>query len=84
MNPGSCCGVVRPIVVVCCQAKQVNCPIAGRPVNSEKTVKMAGVEVGFCCGNCQKKAGSAEGDEQLAIAFSDAAFKKGFEIKKKK
>ena len=66
------------------QAKQVKCPIAGRPINDEKTVKMAGVKVGFCCGNCQKKAASAEGDEQLKIAFSDAAFKKGFEINKKK
>ncbi len=62
------------------QAKQVKCPIAGRPVNPAKTVKMAGAVVGFCCGNCQGKAEKAAGDAQLKLAFSDAAFKKGFEI----
>ena len=62
------------------QAKQVKCPIAGRPINPSKTVKMAGAEVGFCCPNCQGKAKDAKGEDQLKLAFSDAAFKKGFEI----
>ena len=63
------------------QYKQVKCPMAGRPVNPEKTVKMGGVTVGFCCPGCQGKASKAEGDAQLKLAFSDAAFKKGFALK---
>lgn len=66
------------------QAKQVNCPLAGKPVNPAKTCKVGGIEVGFCCGNCQGKVAKAKGDAQLALVFSDAAFKKGFEVKEKK
>lgn len=66
------------------QAKQVKCPIAGRDMDSSKTVKISGVSVAFCCAGCQGKASKAKGDEQLALAFSDKAFDKGFEVKKKK
>lgn len=65
------------------QYKQVKCPIAGRPSNSSKTVEIAGVKVAFCCGNCQGKASKATGDAQLELAFSDKAFKKGYELAKK-
>ncbi|MEQ9407630.1 MAG: hypothetical protein RIK87_07870 [Fuerstiella sp.] len=65
------------------QAKQVKCPLAGKPVNPAQHVKVAGIQVGFCCGNCKGKVAKAEGDDQLALVFSDAAFKKGFEVVKK-
>lgn len=65
------------------QYKQTKCPISGGPMDSSKTVKIGGTEVAFCCGKCQGKAKSASGDDQLSIAFSDKAFKKGFELAKK-
>ena len=66
------------------QAKQTKCPISGGKLDKTKTAKISGTTVAFCCGNCQAKAEKATGDEQLAIAFSDKAFDKGFEVKKKK
>lgn len=65
------------------QAKQVKCPIAGRPVNEAHSVSIAKVEVGFCCPNCKGKVEKAEGDAQIDLVFNDAAFKKGFEVAKK-
>ena len=65
------------------QAKQKKCPISGQPINKEKTAKVAGVKVGFCCGNCLAKAEGAEGDKQLALVFADKAFEKGFSVTKK-
>ncbi len=59
------------------QAKQAKCPLSGGKLNPEKTVKVNGVEVQFCCGNCQAKAAEAKGDAQLELVFSDAAFEKG-------
>ena len=66
------------------QAKQVKCPLAGRPSDSSKTVDIAGVKVAFCCGGCQGKAKAAKGDAQLELAFSDKAFAKGFKVNAKK
>ncbi len=66
------------------QAKQVKCPIAGRPVNPAQKVTVAGVEVGLCCGGCKAKATKAKGDAQLELVLGDKAFKKGFEVAKKK
>lgn len=65
------------------QAKQTKCPISGRDLDATKTVKISGVSVAFCCGNCQGKADKAKGDDQLAIAFADKAFDKGFKVNKK-
>lgn len=65
------------------QAKQVKCPISGGDVDSTKTAKISGVSVAFCCGKCQGKAKAAKGDDQLAIAFADKAFDKGFKVSKK-
>ena len=61
------------------QYKQVKCPLGGRAVNPKQTVKVGGVEVGLCCGNCKKKAEGASGDDQIALLFADKAFEKGFE-----
>ena len=61
------------------QFKQTKCPISGGKINAEKTAEIAGVKVAFCCGNCLGKVTKAEKLEDKAkIAFSEAAFKKGF------
>ncbi len=65
------------------QFTQTKCPISGRALDATKTAKISGVSVAFCCGNCQGKAKKAKGDDQLAIAFADKAFEKGFAAKKK-
>lgn len=65
------------------QYKQKGCPMSGGPVDSEQTVKVAGVEVGFCCEKCSGAASGKEGDEQLNLVFGDKAFEKGFELVKK-
>ncbi len=62
------------------QAKQVACPIAGRPVNAATAIEVAGVKVAFCCNGCKGKATKAKGDAQLTLVFSDKAFKKGFKV----
>ncbi|RLS34346.1 MAG: YHS domain-containing protein [Planctomycetota bacterium] len=65
------------------QAKQAKCPISGGKLNPEKTVKVGGVDVQFCCENCQGKVAKAEGDAQVELVFSDAAFEKaGFAVPK--
>jgi YHS domain-containing protein len=64
------------------QAKQVACPVSGKPTKAAHATTIASVSVAFCCPNCKKKADSASGDAQLAIAFSDKAFAKGFKVKK--
>jgi len=63
------------------QATQVKCPLSGGKINPEKTATVAGVEVKFCCEKCQGKVAAATGDEQAKLVFSDAAFKKGYEVK---
>lgn len=65
------------------QAQQEKCPITGRKINAKQSVSVAGVEVGLCCGGCKKKASTAEGDAQLNLIFSDAAFEKGFSVGEK-
>ncbi len=63
------------------QAKQTKCPLTGRPLNAEQKVTVAGVEVQFCCMNCKGKVAKADEAEQAKLVFSDAAFKKGYEVK---
>ena len=65
------------------QAKQEKCPISGGKLNKEKTVKVGGVEVQFCCEKCQGAVAKAEGEAQVEMVFSDAAFEKaGFAVPK--
>ena len=59
------------------QAKQGKCPLTGRPINAEQTVKVAGATVAFCCPNCKGKVAGLEGNEQLLAALGNTAFKKG-------
>ena len=60
------------------QVKQVNCPISGHAVNDEVTSEVGGVTIGYCCKGCKGKVNKAEGDDQLALVFSNEAFENGF------
>jgi uncharacterized C2H2 Zn-finger protein len=60
------------------QYVQAKCPIAGRPVNPNTAISVAGLDVAFCCKNCKAKAEKAEGDAQADLVFGDKAFDKGF------
>jgi YHS domain-containing protein len=65
------------------QAKQEKCPIAGKDVNKDATLKVEGVEVSFCCNNCKGKVDKATGDDKLDLVFGEKAFEKGFKVTKK-
>jgi YHS domain-containing protein len=60
------------------QYEQAKCPLTGRDLNDEHTVKVNGVNVTFCCPGCKGKVSKAEEAEQLELVFSDKAFEKGF------
>lgn len=60
------------------QYEQKACPLSGGDINPEKTAEVAGVEVAFCCGDCQGKVAAAEGEEQVVLVFSEKAFEKAF------
>jgi len=64
------------------QYVQKACPLSGQKLNAEKTVKVDGVTVTFCCEKCQGAVDKAEGDKKAEMVFSDKAFEKGFEKKK--
>ena len=65
------------------QFTQAKCPLSGGPLNAEKTVDVGGVKVTFCCENCQGKVdGEKDAAKQKELVFSDAAFTKGFALKK--
>ena len=63
------------------QAEQKACPLTGGKLNPEKTVMVSGVEVEFCCGNCQGKVTKADDKQKMEMVFSDKAFEKAFEVK---
>ena len=65
------------------QAKEVKCPLTGKPLNTETAIKVDGVEVCFCCNNCKGAVSKLTGDDQINKVFSDDAFAKGFEVTKK-
>jgi YHS domain-containing protein len=67
------------------QIEQVACPLSGQKINPEKKVEVAGLEVAFCCENCQGKvAKAAKPEEKIAMVFK-ASLKdsKAFKLKKK-
>ncbi len=66
------------------QYKQKACPVSGRPCKTEHFTKVAGLKVNYCCPNCKGKVAKAKDDQALTMVFDDKAFKKGFEIAKKK
>lgn len=63
------------------QASQIGCPMSGKDIDAETAIEVAGVEVAFCCGNCQKAAADKEGAEQVELVFNDKAFEKAFKVK---
>jgi hypothetical protein len=64
------------------QYVQKKCPLTGGPM--KKKLKVAGVDIQVCCGNCKKKALEAEDADALAMIFGEKSFKKGFAKKKAK
>jgi YHS domain-containing protein len=66
------------------QTTQTKCPLSGGKLNPEAVVEVGGVKVSFCCNDCKGKVAAAKGDAQADLVFSDAAFGKGFEVKKAK
>lgn len=58
------------------QAKQVKCPLRGKPINPAQSVTVEGVKVGLCCPGCKGKASKAA--DPVALIFGDETFKKGF------
>lgn len=67
------------------QAKQGKCPISGQAIDDSKELTVGGAKVHFCCDNCKGKVEKAKGDDQLALVFSEDAWKKGaFKVEKKK
>ncbi len=63
------------------QAKQIACPLAGEPVDSEVTAKVDGVTVAFCCAHCREAVESASDDDaKRELVFNDTAFAKGFKV----
>lgn len=66
------------------QTTQAKCPLTGGKLNPDASSTVGGAKVGFCCNNCKGKVDAAKGDAQAELVFSDAAFAKGFEVKKAK
>jgi hypothetical protein len=77
-------GAANSQLVATKQYKQKACPLTGGKLNPTTAIKVGAVKVAFCCNNCKGKAEKASGDDQLQLVFSDKAFKKGFEVAKKK
>jgi YHS domain-containing protein len=63
------------------QAVQVACPLSGKAFKKDKTADVMGVEVAFCCGNCQGKIEKSDDDAKLALVF--AKLEKGFTVQTK-
>lgn len=65
------------------QFVQKACPLSGGKLKDGTAVKVGGVDVKFCCENCQGKVAKADAAEAAELVFADKAFDKGFELKKK-
>lgn len=72
-------------LVVTGQAKQGKCPFTGNKLDPETKIDVAGAAICFCCDNCKAKGSAAEGDAQVNLLFSNAAFEKAaFKVGSKK
>ena len=70
-------------LVVTGQAREVACPFTGKPLNPNiPTVRVYGLDVGFCCRACQQTAAGVDMLTRLDLIFGDA-FKTGYAIEKK-
>ncbi len=59
------------------QAVQAKCPVSGEPVKKDLSVNVSGAKVYLCCNDCKEKLAKAKGEDQLNMAFSEAAWTKG-------
>jgi YHS domain-containing protein len=65
------------------QARQVNCPFTGKPVNPAfERVKVGALDIGFCCRACQQTLAQADAQTRLDLAFGDN-FGRAFVLVKK-
>ena len=64
------------------QAKQVACPLTSKDIG-DALAEVAKLEIGLCCKGCKGKLDKAEGDDKLALVFSEKAFEKGFKVPEK-
>ena len=70
-------------LVVTGQAREVACPFTGKPLNPNvPTVRVYGLDVGFCCHACHQTAANADMLTRLDLIFGDA-FRTGYVIDKK-
>lgn len=63
------------------QYKQVGCPFSGGKVNPSTKTKVCGIDVCFCCKNCQAKLKKTEPKQQCEMVFVKG-FDKAFAAKK--
>ncbi len=63
------------------QFKQVGCPLSGGKVNPSTKIKVCGIDVGFCCNNCQAKVKKAAAEKQCEMVFIKG-FDKAFALNK--
>lgn len=62
------------------QYQQKACPFSGGAVSQDQSIKVNGVTVDFCCGNCKAKAAAAkDATAQIDLLFAKTAFDKGFQ-----
>ncbi len=67
------------------QYVQKGCPFSGGAVDENLSSTVGGVEVGFCCADCQAKIDGLETiEEKVALLFSDSSFNKAFGLKETK
>lgn len=65
------------------QAKQVKCPIEGKPLKESFTTEVAGTKVAFSSEASRDKVAGATEDEQLLLVFGTKPFAKGFVVSSK-
>lgn len=66
------------------QFVQKACPLSGGKLKDGTAVKVGGVDVKFCCENCQGKVAKSDAAAASDLVFADKAFEKGFELAPKK
>ena len=66
------------------QAEQLKCPISGGKLNEKAKTKVVGLEVAFCCKNCQGKVAKMKEKEAVEFVFNEKTFEKAFKVKKEK
>lgn len=62
------------------QAKQIKCPMEGKPVSESNTVEIGGKKIGFCCEECREKVAGSKQAEQVELVFGTKPFAKGFKV----